>query len=94
MEVAEGWLVNNAHNVFLNAVLRFSILSGICFTVLFLGIVIFTVVKSRSWLVAGMWMALLLLLNMDYSLMSLQMALLFFVVYRVCISRKRMKSVG
>ncbi len=94
MEVAEGWLVNNAHNVFLNAVLRFSILSGICFTVLFLGIVIFTVVKSRSWLVAGMWMALLLLLNMDYSLMSLQMALLFFVVYLVCISRKRMKSVG
>lgn len=85
MAVTENWMVNNGHNVFLNQVLRFSVPVGICFTILFLGIVVWSLRKSRSWLAAGMWLALLALLNMDYSLMSLQMALLFLIVYLVCI---------
>ena len=45
----EGWwFVNNAHNVFFNQMLRFSIPVGIIFTLLFLGIVIYTLVKGRT----------------------------------------------
>lgn len=85
MAVTENWMVNNGHNVFLNQILRFSVPVGICFTVLFLGIAVWSLWRSRTWLSAGMWLALLVLLNMDYSLMSLQMALLFLIVYLVCI---------
>lgn len=77
----EGYLVNNAHNVFLNQMLRFSIPVGICFILLFLGIVIYTLVKGRSFLLAGTWIALLVLLDMDYSMMSVQMALVFLIIY-------------
>lgn len=94
IEVAEGWYVNNAHNVFLNALLRFSIPVGVCFTILFFLLVIYSVVKSRSFLAAGMWLALLILLDMDYSLMSLQMGLLLLIVYLVCIYKRRNKYVG
>ena len=76
-----GLLVNNAHNVFLNQMLRFSIPVGICFTLLFLGIVIYTLAKGRSFLLAGTWIALLVLLDMDYSMMSVQMALVFLIIY-------------
>lgn len=89
IEVAEGWYVNNAHNLFFNQMLRFSIPVGICFTVLFLGIVLYTIAKSRSFLTAGLWLALLLLLDMDYALMSSQMALLFLIVYLVSIYNKK-----
>lgn len=93
IEVAEGWLVNNGHNIFLNAMLRFSIPVGLCFTVLFLGIAVYSVIKAKSFLAAAMWMALLILLNMDYSLMSLQVALLFLIVYLVCFYKRKVKDV-
>ena len=78
----EGWwFVNNAHNVFFNQMLRFSIPVGIIFTLLFLGIVIYT-------LVTGTWIALLVLLDMDYALMSTEMALLFLIVWLISMYRK------
>lgn len=83
IQVYDWFMVNNAHNVFLNQMLRFSIPVGICFTLLFLGIVIYTLVKGRSFLLAGAWLALLILLDMDYSMMSLQMALLFLIIYLI-----------
>ena len=83
-----GFLVNNAHNVFFNQMLRFSIPVGIIFTLLFLGIVIYTLVKGRSFLVTGTWIALLVLLDMDYALMSTEMALLFLIVWLISMYRK------
>ena len=83
IETETGLLVNNAHNVFFNQMFRFSIPVGICFTLLFLSIVIYTLVKGRSFLMAGTWIALLVLLDMDYSMMSLQMALVFLIVYLI-----------
>ena len=65
IQVTESRIANNAHNVFMNVALRFSIPVGICFTVLFLGIVVYSIKKSKSFLSAGMWLALLILLNMD-----------------------------
>ena len=85
----EGWwFVNNAHNVFFNQMLRFSIPVGTIFTLLFLGIVIYTLVKGRSFLVTGTWIALLVLLDMDYALMSTEMALLFLIVWLISMYRK------
>ena len=81
IQTETGLMVNNAHNIFFNQILRFSIPVGICFTLLFLGIVIYTLAKGRSFLLAGTWLALLILLDMDYSMMSLQMAMVFLIIY-------------
>lgn len=83
-----GFLVNNAHNVFFNQMLRFSIPVGVVFTLLFLGIVVYMLKKGKSFLVAATWLALLVLLDMDYAIMSTQMALLFFVTWLVSVHRK------
>ena len=88
MWVTEYFGVNNAHNVFLNQILRFSIPVGICFILLFLAIVIYTLVKGRSFLMLCTWLALLVIMSMDYSLMSLQMALLFLLVYLIMIKKR------
>lgn len=88
MWVTEYFGVNNAHNVFLNQILRFSIPVGICFILLFLAIVIYTLVKGRSFLMLCTWLALLIIMSMDYSLMSLQMALLFLLVYLIMIKKR------
>ena len=84
-QVHPGWDTNNAHNVFLNAMLRDSIPVGICFIALFLLIMIYSLQKSRSFLGAGMWLAFLLLLNMDYSMLNYETGMLLFVVYLVCV---------
>ncbi len=83
-----GWMVNNAHNVFLNAVLRFSIPVGICFTFLFIWIVVYSVGKAKSFLAAGMWTGILMLMNMDYALVNYEIAMMLFLVYLVCIYGK------
>ncbi|MCI9306241.1 MAG: hypothetical protein HFI28_07145 [Lachnospiraceae bacterium] len=93
IQVSETLLVNNGHNIFLNAMLRFSVPVGICFSILFLGTAIYSVVKARSFLAAGMWVAMLILLNMDYALMSLQMALVFLIVYLVCFYKRKVQHV-
>lgn len=91
-EVPNRKPANNAHHVFLNALLRFSIPVGICFTVLFLVIVIYSLVKSKSWLSVGMWAAFIILMSMDYSLMNYEVGMLLFVVYLVCIYKPRRKE--
>ena len=89
IQATETLIVNNGHNIFLNAMLRFSVPVGICFTILFLGVAAYSMIKSKSFLAAGMWLALLILLNMDYALMSLQMGLLFLIVYLVCFYKRK-----
>lgn len=89
IQATETLVVNNGHNIFLNAMLRFSVPVGICFTILFLGVAAYSMIKSKSFLAAGMWLAQLILLNMDYALMSLQMGLLFLIVYLVCFYKRK-----
>ncbi|MCI9621912.1 MAG: hypothetical protein HFI23_01060 [Lachnospiraceae bacterium] len=84
-EVTPEWQTNNAHNVFLNALLRFSVPVGLCFTLLFLMIIGYSLYKSRTWMAAGMWLGFLILLNMDYSLLNYEIGMFLFVVYLVCI---------
>lgn len=77
------YFVNNAHNVFLNQILRFSIPVGICFILLFVFLIGWSLVKSRSFRMAGLWAALLILMNMDYALMSTSVAMLLLIIYLV-----------
>jgi len=84
----ETWMVNNAHNLFLNQILRFSIPVGVCFTIMFIMIAVYSLIKAKSFLALGMWAAIFMLVNMDYSLMSNQMAMLFLTIYFVCFNRK------
>lgn len=86
---AGSLFVNNAHNIFLNAMLRFSVPVGICFTLLFSAIVIFSIVKGRNFLTLGMWGAILFMVNMDYSLMSTSMAMVFLIVYLVSVYKEK-----
>lgn len=80
------WEVNNAHNVFLNALLRFSIPVGICFILLMLAILGYALWKSRSFLGTGLVIGLLILLNMDYCLLNYEMGMFLFVLYLVCVA--------
>lgn len=84
--VGEGWVSDNAHNVFLNALLRFSIPVGLCFTALFLMIMSYCIIKSKKkWQALGVWGAALLLLNIDYSLLNYELAMFLMIMYFVCL---------
>ena len=87
-----GWMTNNAHNVFLNAVLRFSIPVGICFTVLLAAVMIYTLMKARSFLAVGMWAGVFLLMNMDYTLQNNEIAMMLLLVYVVCVYQMEMNE--
>ena len=93
----KGFTVTNAHNVFLNQMLRFSVPAGIIFTVLILMIAGYCIYKSRTWMSLGLWVGLLLLFNMDYSLLNYEVAMVLLCAYFVCIfprvSKKR-EAVG
>lgn len=93
-QVTPDLQTNNAHNVFLNALLRFSVPVGLCFIVLFLMIAAYSVYKSRSWMAAGMWLGFLILLNMDYSLLNYEMGMFLFTVYLVCIYKPGQQEPG
>ena len=84
-QATPDWQVNNAHNVFLNALLRFSVPAGICFIVLIFMIMAYSIYKSRSFMAVAMWLGFLILLNMDYSLLNYEMGMFLFIIYLVCI---------
>ena len=83
--VTENTYMTNAHNVFLNQMLRFSVPAGILFTILILLIAGYCVYKSKTWLSLGMWIGLLMLFNMDYSLLNYEVAMVLFCAYLVCV---------
>ncbi len=83
--------VNNAHNIFLNAILRFSIPVGLCFTLLFLLIFAYALYQCRSWMAAGMCLAVFVLINMDYALQNYEVAMCLLLLYLVCIAPAKSK---
>lgn len=85
--VSETRNVGNAHNVFLNAMLRFSIPVGLCFLLLILLVAVYSLWKARSFLAAGMWLGFFLLMNMDYALLSYEVGMFLFIIYLVCVYR-------
>ena len=86
--VGQGWATNNAHNVLLNALLRFSVPVGIGFCILLLMIMVYCILKSKKkWFTLGTWGAAMLLLNIDYSLLNYELAMFLLVMYLVCLLR-------
>lgn len=84
-QVSATWAANNAHNVFLNAMLRFSVPVGLCFIVMILLILAYAMKKGRSFLTAGLLLGLFILLNMDYCLLNYEVGMLLFVIYLICV---------
>lgn len=64
-----GQHVTNAHNFFLNEFLRFSIPVGICFTMLFILIITYSLEKKFSFLTVGIWVAVIISWMMDYAVL-------------------------
>lgn len=73
--------VYNCHNLFLNQMLRFSIPVGLCYTGMFGLIIIASFVRNFSFLTLGIWVALLIPMNMDYSLLTTELPLMLFVLF-------------
>lgn len=85
---------NNAHNIFLNAMLRFSIPVGICFTIIF-GIIFMQCVKySKNIMTIFTVIGLLLLLNIDYALLNYEVSMFLFTLYLSFIHKERRHITG
>ncbi|MDD3185617.1 MAG: O-antigen ligase family protein [Anaerostipes sp.] len=83
IHIKQGAQVNNAHNVFLNEMLRFSIPVGICFTLFFGFIIIFSLKKKCNIFTISIWMALLLAMNMDYSILPMELSMVMLMLYLI-----------
>lgn len=72
---------NNGHSVFLNAMLRFSMPVGLCFIYIFLVCLIQAVRKNKNnFTICGI-LGILIMLNIDYSLLSYEVSMFFFLLY-------------
>ena len=68
-------------NTFLAHMLRYSIPVGIVFTLLFIILIIFSIIRKPNFRTLGIWTALFLMLNMDYTLQTLNLPLTLFMIY-------------
>jgi len=75
--------VYNCHNVFLNEMWRFSLPVGLLFTLIFVSILIYSLKKKFFFLHIGIWIAFLISLGMDYSLLGREFTLTFFYFYMI-----------
>lgn len=73
--------VYNCHNLFLNIMLRFSLPAGLCFALIFLSLIIYSLRKRLCFLTAGIWAALLISLGMDYALLTTDLPITMFMLY-------------
>lgn len=81
------FLTNNCHNVFLNAMMRFSIPVGLLFTAIMLLFFGYLLWQRKSFFGLGYLLALCMVLCIDYSLLSYGVASFLLLVYltlRVC----------
>ena len=73
--------LNQAHNVFLNHMLRHSLQVGVLFTILFLVIILCSLLHRPTYQSIGIWTALLIPLNMNYSLHTVHLPFTLFMIY-------------
>ncbi len=72
---------HNCHNVFLNILMQFSIPAGFFYILMMVTAFIGSWRKNVSFLTAGIWIALLIPLNMDWCLLLTEMPTLVLVMY-------------
>lgn len=70
-----------AHNVFLNHMLRHSLTVGMIYTILFVIIILCAIIRKPTYQSLGIWAALLIPLNMNYGLQTLHLPFTFYLLY-------------
>lgn len=73
--------VYNCHNMFLTFMWRFSIPVGLCYALIYLIIIIYSLKRRFSFLSIGIWMALLIPMCMDSTILTTQLTFFLFVLY-------------
>ena len=73
--------VYNCHNLFMNWMLRFSVPVGVCYTLMFILILAASLKRNHSFLSCGIWIALLIPMCMDYSMLTTELTLFLFTIY-------------
>lgn len=81
IQVNETWSVTNGHNIFLNEVLRLSIVVGTCFIVFFVLILLFALIKKFSFFTLGIIVAFLMQACMDYSILPSELTMCMCMFY-------------
>lgn len=72
---------NQAHNVFLNHMLRYSLPVGLVYTLMYAIIVVCSFIRHPNYRTLGIWGALLLTMNMEYSLQTMNLPFMLFMIY-------------
>ncbi len=89
-DIGSDFMTNNCHNVFLNHMFRFSIPVGTIYSILFLVIIFFCIKRKPSFLTLGIWVAILMPMNMDFALFTSELPFMLFVIY--CIFFRKSKA--
>ena len=76
-----NFLTNNAHNIFLNHMVRYSMLVGGIYIALFALIILFSLKRRPRFTTLFTWIAVLIPLNMDYSMLSHEFTYFLSVVF-------------
>lgn len=88
-DIMGAFRTNNCHNVFLNAMLRFSIPVGALFTILFFMVLIYAFSRKKSFFAAGYLLAVVAVMTIDYAFLSNGVASFFLlVILTLCQERK------
>ena len=73
--------LDQAHNVFLNHMLRHSLGAGALFTLMFAILFISSILRHPTYRTIGIWTALLIPLNMNYALQTVHLPFTLFMLY-------------
>ena len=76
-----GWNVYNGHNVFLNFLLQFSVPAGLCMVGMLIAIGIAAFRRNLSFTTLGIFIALLIPMNMDWSLLPTEYPIFLLTLY-------------
>lgn len=85
----KGTYTNNAHNVFLNHMLRFSIPVGGLFVALCIMIVLFSIKRNPSFTTLCIWVALFIPMTMDYALTSIELSFVIILTLFIFFIKKK-----
>lgn len=90
--IDETNILNNCHNVFLNAMYRFSIPVGALFILMFFLVLVYAFTRKKSFFAAGYLLAIIAVMTIDYALLSNGVASFFLLVIWTLQSAKKEDS--
>lgn len=82
------YTINHAQNVFINHMLRYSLPVGIVFAIMFAVIILMAFLRKPNYMTFGIWMAILIMMNLEYSLQTVYLPFVLFMIYCIFFRRK------